>query len=451
MKFGLSFFHAIVRERRKFGAMGWNVRYEFTDSDLEISTKQLRMFLDLYDEVPFKALRYLVGQLNYGGRVTDEWDLRTIIHILDDYFNEQILTDDYHFDASGVYSALAEGSDLEDYHQYIANLPKEESSEVFGLHPNVNITTAIKESNDLFGTMLSLQPRVDSGEGGGGRDAVVQALAKDIESRLPAQFDIESASQKYPVRYEESMNTVLVQELQLFNKLLRVIKSTLHEVQRAIKGEVVMSSELELMTNSMYDGMVPQLWSRVAYPSLKPLSSWVNDLLARLEMFKTWLDNGAPGVYWMSGFFFTQSFLTGTLQNFARCYKIAIDEISFDFEVVSDIKPDHKSPPSDGCYIHGLYLEGARWDTSDGVLTEPFKRQLFSEMPVIWLKPRETNKIPTGRLLYPCPVYRTSQRFGVLSTTGRSTNYIIAINLRSLLEEKHWVKRGVALLTQLDD
>ena len=243
---------------------------------------------------------------------------------------------------------------------------------------------------------------------------------------------------------------MLVQELIRFNRLLTVVRDTLRDIQKAIKGEVVMSMDLESMAGSMYNGTVPTLWSTVAYPSLKPLSSWVQDLLQRLAMYNSWILVGAPAVYWISGFFFTQSFLTGTMQNFARKHKIAIDELAWDFEVLSEISSNSTMAAPDGCYVHGLFLDGARWDKEGQVLAEPFKRQLNSVLPTIWFKPCQRSQVIRTGLVYPCPVYKTSLRFGVLSTTGRSTNFIVTVDLPSAQTEKHWVKRGVAMLTQLD-
>ena len=284
--FGVCFFHATVRERCKFGPMGWNIPYEFNDPDRFISLDQLQMFLNDrdYDLIPYKALRYLLGECNYGGRVTDDKDRRCLLAILEGFVTEDILDDKYRLSASGLYYAPPKG-DLESYKTFIRSLPYNEGPEVFGMHDNADISSANAETALLLSTSLSLQPK-SSGGAGKSWDEQLTELATDIASRLPELFDIEKVSVLYPVMFEESMNTVLTQELMRFNKLLGIVKKSLVDVRRAIKGEVVMSSELEALGNFMVKGWVPDMWTAVSYPSLKPLGSWVNDLLARLQFFQ---------------------------------------------------------------------------------------------------------------------------------------------------------------------
>merc|ERR1712146_129557 len=106
------------------------------------------------------------------------------------------------------------------------------------------------------------------------------------------------------------------------------------------------------MGNKMFDGQVPDNWTKKSYPSLKPLAGWVSDFLERLNMFATWMKDGSPNVYWISGFFFTQSFLTGTKQNYARKYTIPIDEIVFNFKTLSFEKGRSLTQKAeDGAYI----------------------------------------------------------------------------------------------------
>jgi dynein heavy chain len=454
MVFGLCFFHAIVRERRKFGPLGWNIPYEFSEPDLRISLDQLKIFLDdpAFPTIPFEALAYLVGECNYGGRVTDDKDRRCILNILSDFYTADILEEGYTFSQSGTYFAPPE-ADLASYIDYVRSLPFTESPEVFGLHDNADISCAMRETNDLLNTALSLAPRAASGSGKSADETLLE-LAADIEKRMPDIFDIEQVSVDYPVKFEESMNTVLVQELIRFNRLLAVVKRSLADVQKAIKGIVVMSGELEALGGAMVKGFVPAMWTAVSYPSLKPLGSYINDLLARLSFLNTWIKHDKPAVYWISGFFFTQSFLTGTRQNFARKYTIPIDEISFDFRVLTPEESESITEgAADGAYVRGLFLEGARWDPVHGCLAESRPKELYTSMPVIHLLPKETKDIDETVHVYSCPVYKTSERRGQLSTTGHSTNFVMPIWLPMAAEHtaKHWIKMGVAMLTQLDD
>ena len=87
----LCFFHGNILERRKFGPLGWNIRYAFDESDLETSINVMRRFLDEQESIPWDALRFITGHINYGGRVTDDWDRRCIVTILSIYFNEAIM------------------------------------------------------------------------------------------------------------------------------------------------------------------------------------------------------------------------------------------------------------------------------------------------------------------------------------------------------------------------
>ena len=123
-------------------------------------------------------------------------------------------------------------------------------------------------------------PRQSGGQGKS-PEASLQELAKDILDKIPANFDIESVMKQYPVIYTESMNTVLRQELIRFNRLVSVVRETLINLGKAIQGLVVMNMELEDVFNSMLIGKVPAVWAAKSYPSLKPLGSYVNDLLAR--------------------------------------------------------------------------------------------------------------------------------------------------------------------------
>jgi len=421
--------------------------------------------LDDYDRLPIKVVRTLVTDINYGGRVTDDWDRRAMSAMVKDFVSDDMLDlDTCPFSPSGTYHTIpvegknddgSERGTIADTLKYIDTLPGDAAPELFGFHDNAAITYASNEQRILCGTVLSLQPRASAGAGKS-REDTIDEMAVDILSRVPGPYDLEPIQKAYPVCYEQSMNTVLQQEVVRYNKLLKEMKSSNASIRKALVGQLVMTEELDKMATAMFNQQVPANWEKKAYPSLKPLAAWVNDLLARLDFLNNWIEFGCPAAYWISGFFFPQAFLTGTLQNYARKYQYPIDRIDFTTKVlkVKD-QTEIATGPEDGCYIYGLFLEGCRWDASAHLLCESNPKELYTTMAPMHLEPMMDRTWKVSPLVnsrdgfFICPVYKTLVRAGTLSTTGHSTNFVIALEVPSDKPGDHWIKRGVALFTGL--
>ncbi len=137
--FSLAFFHAIILERRKFGAIGWNIPYDWMNSDFDTSNLQVKQYVDAQAVIPYKALNVIIAEINYGGRVTDDKDMRLIKALLESYMNSEIMTGVHNFSPSGQYHSPND-LELPSVREMINKMPLDDDPEVFGLHQNANIT-----------------------------------------------------------------------------------------------------------------------------------------------------------------------------------------------------------------------------------------------------------------------------------------------------------------------
>lgn len=404
------------------------------------------MFIESSDKVPFNALNNLTAECNYGGRITDNLDRRLISSMLEQFYTPALLSEaDYRFCEDKNYF-IPSYTRYEDYIDYITNLPLVAHPEAFGLHDNAIMLKDHQDSQLLIDNILNTLPSRNTNNLESNQRLIGQ-LCQEICEKIE-ELDLSKANRKSrqtPIRFDESIKGVLVRELVNFNRLVRCIKDSVSEIQKSLSGRAIISSNLEQVYNSMLMGKIPEMWAQLSYLSLKPLGSYISDLVDRLAFFKTWYQNGPPKSFWLSGFFSQQSFLTSILQSYSRSHAISIDLLEYAFDFLN-VQPDmlEEEAPT-GMYVHGLYLQGARWCPQENLIQESRPGEIFSTLPVICFRPIETSKSTAAsrtQPAYPCPVYKTTLRQGTISATGNSTNYVLTIMLPTQKDPRHWVIRS---------
>ena len=144
------------------------------------------MFLSIEEEsIPWDAMLYMTGHINYGGRVTDDWDRVCLLSILKKYYNQEILNNEKYVLSSSKIYFVPEYGNSKSYLEYIQKLPNFEDPQVFGMHENANITYQNQESTKIMETILSIQPRVSAAASGKTPDEIVMEMATQFATLVP--------------------------------------------------------------------------------------------------------------------------------------------------------------------------------------------------------------------------------------------------------------------------
>ena len=455
--FALSFFHALLLERKKFGTLGMNIPYDFNDTDFSVSDDILKSYLDGYEETPWESLRYLIGEANYGGRITDEIDRRIIRAYLLQFFNEDALQVDgfglVHGALASTYHIPAGAVELKRQRDFVNKLPLSDQAGAFGQHANADMSYLIVESEAILRTCANIQLT-----SGSSADPTQQGF-ESIESKVSSRIDQLLAIAPEPLDFAKIRKSKLgddtqcpltvnmMQEIQRYNVLLLDVHESLKNLSNGIKGLVVMSRDMDEIFDALAANSVPSRYLK-AYPSVKSLFAWVTDLGHRVNQLKSWaLRDDTPETFWLAGFTYPSCFLTSVLQASARRHGIPIDTLTFSFSILEQDASDISSPPDEGVYVRGLYLEGAGWDKDCKCLCEPNAMELIVNMPVVHFIPTQRKRSNKRRLnVYECPLYMYPIRTG----TRERPSFITMVELDAGdATADHWVKRGTALLLSL--
>jgi len=447
--FALCYFHAVVIERRKFGPMGWNRNYPFNRGDLTISVNVLYNYLEVNSIVPWTDLRYLFGEIMYGGHITDNLDRRLCSTYLVEYLKPEMLDSEIEL-AQGFVAPPP--SDYAEYHALVDETMPAESPYLYGMHPNAEIDFLTVTSAHLFNTVLELQPRSTGGEGAGSgqtREERLKNILDEILEKLTEDFNMLELGARCPPEERTPYTVVAFQECARMNRLTRELRRSLKELDLGLKGELTITAAMEALSDALYLGKVPGSWEKIAYPSTKPLAFWYADLLDRIKFLEAWSnDFNLPNVVWLGGLFNPQSFLTAIEQQTARKNEWPLDKMCLQCEVTKKYgKDDFPSPPREGSYVCGLFMEGARWDTQTMLIQDSRLKELTPAMPVLFIKAIPIDKQDT-RGTYDCPVFKTKERGRANEqvAVGVCPGFVWSLYLKTKVNPNKWILAGVAML-----
>eukprot|EP00462_Mataza_sp_D1_P017376 CAMPEP_0175163132 /NCGR_PEP_ID=MMETSP0087-20121206/25561_1 /TAXON_ID=136419 /ORGANISM="Unknown Unknown, Strain D1" /LENGTH=4572 /DNA_ID=CAMNT_0016451765 /DNA_START=103 /DNA_END=13822 /DNA_ORIENTATION=+ len=474
--FGMCFMHSVVQERRKFGAIGWCIPYEFNTGDLEASLQFLEKHSFSPSGLNWDTVQYMVCEIQYGGRITDDFDRCLFNTFGTTWLNERLLSENFLFyDSPHFKYNVPQMEAIEAIRSYITNFPSHDSPEIFGLHGNADLTFGTAESIYILDTINDTQPKeTSSSKGAKTREEIVHDKAEELLALVPEGYKDEivrdqvrkrsSKENEFVLGYKPEgrvdglsipLNVFLYQEIVRINFTINNVRTTLRSLMQAINGEIIMTPQLQDALGSIFDAKAPVHWytdasgASIAW-QLPTLALWFQSLVDREKQLNSWLNTTRPVTYWLTGFFNPQGFLTAARQEVTRRHKAerwALDDVVLKCDVLEHLNPARiRGPPDEGVLIHGLYLEGCSWDKS-GKLKESAPKELFCPLPILKVTAvtsQRSEKIynQPGKHFYDCPCYMQPKRTDL--------NYIFVVKLESDVPAAHWVLRGVALLCTKD-
>merc|ERR1711871_1244734 len=422
---------------------GWSRVYPFNTGDLTISSDVMVSYIRDNVETPYADLRYIFGEIMYGGHITDPCDRRVDNNYLVVLVGEHTQKGFECMPGFPLPDPLE--TDYDGYNKHIEEKMPLEDPTMYGLHPNAGIGNLMNATTTLFSTIMTLQ----GGGGGQSMDKVVAGLVEDYQERLPENFNMFEIRSRITERSPYVL--VLLQEIERMNTLLSEIRRSLIELDLGLQGALNMSAAMDELQVALFTGAVPPGWRKVAYASLKNLVGWWQDVRDRVDQLSNWSDTLIlPKSLWISGLFNANAFLTAINQTTARRDGLPLDTMDTIVDVTKTMDPmAQEGPVDDGALVHGLFMEGARWNMEEGVIADSFLKDLHPVMPLLHIFSQQAPALETRFLeqgYYECPVFACTTR------GASNTNAIwgASIKMAESDRKEKWISAAVCLLFSED-
>eukprot|EP00756_Hemistasia_phaeocysticola_P003201 Hpha_TRINITY_DN12121_c2_g2::TRINITY_DN12121_c2_g2_i1::g.81783::m.81783/K10408/DNAH; dynein heavy chain, axonemal len=470
--FALAFMHSLLQERRKFGAIGFCVPYEFNTGDLSASVIFLNNhFMQKGDDarneraanqISYDTVRFMVAQIQYGGRVTDSKDAILLGTIAEHLLSPAVTEAGFQFAAGYRLPVFEEMIRYREFLDDPEEYPDTDSPEVFGLHANADIAYRTLTAERLLSVLVGIQPKQSASAGETSREERVDQEAASFERTLPKGWTKEQLqdAQRRLGRVAAGKNVSqlflpltihCIQEATRLTTAIHKVRETLAGLRLALAGQGALSPPLHAAMESIADAQVPSEWLAVTWMTPQ-IGQWWAHLLRRHAQLSSWIVEDRPAKYWLAGFYNPQGFLTCVAQEVTRSRMTqggdtwALADAVLRTEVTKHEDFDIERPPSEGgVYICGLHLECAAWDRVRQRIRDPQPRAPPFRMPLIHVTAENgRRRRREERKVFSCPVYKHADR------TDINWVFDCSLGLADSDQSQTWIRRGVCLLTSVD-
>ncbi|KAL4069341.1 dynein heavy chain and region D6 of dynein motor-domain-containing protein [Scleroderma citrinum] len=432
--FLLAWFHAVVQERLRYVPLGWSKTYDFNDSDMSSAFATIDTWLNRVAKgranvdpatIPWDALRTLVKQSVYGGRVDSDFDQRILDAFVDMLFTPAAYNVDFSLVPSvngGQVLETPDGTKLDHFLSWVHGLPDREPPAWLSLPPTAERVIAVVQGNELLGKLRKMRTLVDDDD-----EITTSGPSKSQATQQPAWMrNLHERCGEWLAQLPPSINTLPKQTsdntdplYRLFSregvigrKLLDQVRKDLADVVRVCEGALKQTNHLRTLMSSLTKGTIPTHWRRYKVPKAMSVSEWIPDLVRRLAQLDgiTSMQQSLSNLeVWLGGLFFPEAYITATRQAVAHRKRWSLETLHLRLDIGQMNDP--------GAFIvDGLTIEGATWDAGEGKLVLNDGQAVhLNASQIRWVQEDEDDD---GENMVTLPVYLNGDRSDVMFTVN---------------------------------
>ncbi|XP_054423711.1 cytoplasmic dynein 1 heavy chain 1 [Pteronotus mesoamericanus] len=463
--FLLAWFHAVIQERLRYAPLGWSKKYEFGESDLRSACDTVDTWLDdtakgrqniSPDKIPWSALKTLMAQSIYGGRVDNEFDQRLLNTFLERLFTTKSFDSEFklackvdgHKDIQ-----MPDGIRREEFVQWVELLPDAQTPSWLGLPNNAEKVLLTTQGVDMISKMLKMQmlededdlayaetekkARTDSTSDG--RPAWMRTLHTTASNWLHLVPQTLSHLRRTVENIKDPLFRFFEREVKMGARLLQDVRQDLADVVQVCEGRKKQTNYLRTLINELVKGILPRSWSHYTVPAGMTVIQWVSDFSERIKQLQNISQAAASGGakelknihVCLGGLFVPEAYITATRQYVAQANSWSLEELCLQVSV-SALQPAALDACSFG--VTGLKLQGATCSNNKLSLSQAISTALPLTQ-LRWVK--QTNAERRANVVT-LPVY--------LNFTRADLIFTVDFEIATKEDPRSFYERGVAVL-----